>query len=244
VAIADIRASEKWTWPAGADKAAAGCVNCERPAPLKGRPDVLELYSSGRLIAIRPDAAAFAGTPYEYLTREGRLETRIATVPADTVRVPQVLVAAQNPAIAGGLLQETTYLHSGELELSNVDLVAGGRAGFDVVFDRTYRSRTIGGTPIGSGWDSSIFRRLRALPNGNVEYRDGSGEIWLFTRAGGGFYEAPKGLFLRLTQNDRGWILVDQWGRMTGFDTLGRLVFETDEFAMSPYAADSGNIIR
>ena len=29
---------------------------------------------------------------------------------AGTIRAPHVLVAAQSPAIAGGMLQETTYL--------------------------------------------------------------------------------------------------------------------------------------
>lgn len=163
---------------------------------------------------------------------------------ADTVRAPQVLVAAQSPAIAGGMLQETTHLHSGELESSSVDLVAEGRAGWDVVFDRTYRSRTIGYTALGMGWDSTNFRRLRALPTGDVEYRDGAGEVWRFKTNSSGGFEAPKGLFLGLTSSDRGWQLVDQKGRITAFDNLGRLVLETDEFSSNAYAVDQGNIIR
>lgn len=232
VAVADIRASEQWTWPAGttaADKVDQGCANCERPPALKGKPEaeVLELYTAGRLLAIRPDAIAFTGTPYEYLTQERRLETRASVVPADTLRPREAQIAAHNPPIAVGALQETTYVHSGEIETSGVDLVAGGRSGLNVVVDRTYLSRTIGGTPFGSGWDSMVFRRLRPLPNGNVEYRDGLGEVWLFTLTPVG-YQSPGGLFLKLSRTDRGYLMIDQQRRETHFDAMGRLTAETD----------------
>ncbi|MEO8379411.1 MAG: Ig-like domain-containing protein, partial [Acidobacteriota bacterium] len=246
VAIADPRASESWQWPNGISPAAEGCFSCARPESLRGKKEVdgvYELYSNGRLLRVHPNAD-FTNSPYAYLATNDRLTTRFATIMADTVRAPRVLVAAQSPAIAGGMLQETTYLHSGELESSSVDLVAEGRNGFDVVFDRTYRSRTIGYTALGMGWDSSNFRRLRALPTGDVEYRDGAGEVWRFKSNASGGYDAPKGLFLGLTSSDRGWQLVDQKGRITAFDNLGRMVLETDEFTSSAYAVDEGNIIR
>ncbi|HEX8411527.1 MAG TPA: hypothetical protein VF883_21920, partial [Thermoanaerobaculia bacterium] len=246
VAIADPRASEKYTWPANADRAKEGCFACTRPEHLKGKKEsdgVYELYTNGRLLKVHPNVD-FTGSPYEYLSREGRLTTRFSTIMADSVRAPQVLAAANAPAIAGGMLQETTYLHSGELETGAVDLDAGGRAGWNVLVDRSWRSRTIGGSPLGAGWDSSIYRRLRALPAGHVEYRDGGGEVWRFTSNGSGGYTAPPGLFLGLTRNDRGWLLVDQQGRITAFDQLGRISVETDEFAPNPYAVDQGNVIR
>src|SRR5437763_5508548 len=145
---------------------------------------------------------------------------------ADTVRPTAVVAAAQTPNIANGMLQETTFPHSGELHSNSIDLDAGGRAGVDVVFGRSYRSRTIGGTVFGQGWDSPLLRRLRALPSGDVEYRDGA-EIWRFradTSPGGG-YVAPKGVFLKLTRTQRGWKLVDQKWRISEFDDLGRLTF-------------------
>ena len=83
-----------------------------------------------------------------------------------------VQVAAQAPPIAAGMLQETTYVHSGEVETSAIDFDAGGRAGWNVVFRRNYRSRTLYESPLGVGWDSPIFRRLRLLPTNEVEYRD------------------------------------------------------------------------
>src|SRR5437762_8123952 len=42
----------------------------------------------------------------------------------------------------------------------------------------------------GNGWDSTLFKRLRFLPDGDVEYRDGGGEIWRFRFSGG--YTPPK----------------------------------------------------
>ncbi|HUR79583.1 MAG TPA: Ig-like domain-containing protein, partial [Thermoanaerobaculia bacterium] len=242
VAIADPRASESYTWPANADRAKEGCYACYRPASLQGKNDVVEIFTNGRLLKARPNFDA--SSPYAWLAQNDRLTARFATVMADTIRAPQVLVAAQSPAVAGGMLQETTYLHSGELETSFVDLDAGGRAGWNVVFDRTYRSRTIGGTPLGNGWDSSIYRRVRALPDGDVEYRDGAGEVWRFRSNGAGGFVAPSGLYLGLSRNDRGWLLATQSGRLTQFDSLGRIAFETDEFAPSAHATDKGNVIR
>src|SRR5258706_11079517 len=162
---------------------------------------------------------------------------------ADTVRPPETLVAAQNPDTAIGMIQETLFLHSGEVQSSSLDLNAEGRADVNVFFDRNYRSRTIGGTVFGQGWDSALFQRLRALPNGNVEYRDGA-EQWLFkVNAAGDGYDSPKGLFLKLTRTARGWKMIDQKWRISEFDDLGRVLSFTDEF-FDPQTADSGNVIH
>ena len=246
VAIADPRASEAWHWSGG--KPDADCVACVRPAHLRAKNEgdgVWELFSNGRSLSVRlemPDA--IADSPYSWLS-DDRLTARFATVMADTIRTHDVLVAAQNPPAADGVLQGTTWLHSGEVEASAVDLVAGGRAGWDVAFDRTYRSRTIGASPLGAGWDAAMFQRLRVLPGGNVEYRDGAGEVWLFrVDRTTGAYLRPKGLFVRLSRTARGWILVDQAKRFTAFDEMGRLVFESDEFTTDPWSQAAGNVIR
>ncbi|MGH9456668.1 MAG: hypothetical protein ACRD2J_03400, partial [Thermoanaerobaculia bacterium] len=172
VVIADPRASSGYAWggATAAEKEAAGCANCERPARLAGKTEadgVWELWSGGRNIVVRPELPS--ATAYAYLAEARRATARIPTVIADTVRPTEVLVDANHPPIAEGMVQETVYLHSGEVETGHVDLVPGGRAGFDVLIDRTYRSRTMGRTPLGEGWTSSIFRRLRPLPNGDVE---------------------------------------------------------------------------
>lgn len=233
VALADPRATKDWTGSRG------DCVACERPASIT---DFAELYTLGRYIAIRPDTSVFGGTSYAFLAGPKRIETRVSTIPADTVRPIEALVAAQQPPVAEGMLQETTYLHSGELESSAVDYDAGGRAGWNVAFDRTYRSRTIGLASFGAGWDSSLFKRLRPLPGGDVEYRDGAGEIWLF-RKNGEQFDAPQGLFLKLTLSGDVYRLIDQQWRLTEFDGFGRVVAESDEFHEAQ-TRDSGNTIR
>ncbi len=258
VALADPRASIQYTPFASsseAQKNALGCFSCTRPQFLQGKTeadDVWELFTNGRAISVRPDLCAsgsncatniFTGTPYAYLGKQNRLVARFATVMADTVRPLPVLVAAQAAPVAPGLMQETTYAHSGEVEASHVDMDFGGRNGWDVVIDRTYRSRTLGGTAMGQGWESSIFKRLRPMPSGDVEYRDGAGEVWLF-KLNGTSYDAPKGFYVTLTRTDRGYQLIDQKHRITGFDSLGRLAYECDEFVVSPDVNDKGNIVR
>ncbi|HEV7766228.1 MAG TPA: hypothetical protein VGQ76_14580, partial [Thermoanaerobaculia bacterium] len=236
VAIGDPRASKFYIWAPDANKAAEGCYACDPPAVANAQ----EIYSLGRAFRVRA-GNAFQGSGYAYLAENGRFEARIATIPADTIRPPAMRVAAQQPATAGGMLQDTTHLHSGEVETAAIDFDFGGRAGWNVTLDRSYRSRTIGLAPLGPGWDSAIFKRLRVLPDGVVEYRDGA-EIWPF-RLQGGQYVAPLGLFLRLTKTATGWSLIDQKWRITTFDQYGRLASESDEF-YSPDKPDSGNTIH
>ncbi|MEO8033198.1 MAG: RHS repeat-associated core domain-containing protein [Acidobacteriota bacterium] len=253
IALADPRAAKDYNWNGASaqQKKDAGCDSCDRPQHLQssGEGDgVYELYTNGRFIAVRPELTGsngtiFEGTQYGYLGRDRRLLGRFSTVMADTVRPTETLVAAQNAPVAVDAIQETMYLHSGEVESSHVDLDAGGRAGVNVMFDRTYRSRTMGATALGQGWDSPLFRRLRALPNGDVEFHDGS-EVWRFhANAAAGGYDSPKGLFLKLSRTARGWKMIDQAWRVAEFDDLGRILSESDEF-FDPQLADSGNVIR
>ena len=264
VALADPRASEKWDWhnATAQQKRDAGCYACARPPSLRNNPDAIEIFSAGRDFAVRPGIVNADGTQapglfrssdYAYLDNANRLALRFATIMADTVRDPHVLVAAQNPPVAGGAFESTIFLHSGELELDAVDLNAGGRAGWNVVFARRYRSRTIGGTALGAGWESNMFQRLRALPDGDVEYRDGMGGIWRFRSKADdpeigppspNSYVAPKGLFLNLSRTDRGWVMTDQKWRVTAFDDYGRLVSEGDDFVSASLSLDQGNTIR
>ena len=253
VAIADPRAAHEYVWREASTKQQKkdfGCDECERPEHLKNKgesEDVYELWTNGRSITVRPEYQAgtqtiFEGTRYAYLGQEQRLLGRFSTVMADTVRPTDAIAAGQNPAVAVGMLDQTTFVHSGEVESAMADLDAGGRAGFNVVYGRTYRSRTLGGTVFGQSWDSPILRRLRALPNGDVEYRDGA-EVWRFRANPSTGYDSPKGLFLKLSRTNRGWKLIDQKWRVSEFDDMGRLISETDEF-FDPQQADSGNVIR
>jgi RHS repeat-associated protein len=247
VAIADPRASvdykvNEWTSLSADDKAKLGCYSCNRPASLDPQKtsNVYELLATGRFISARAETSLFTGPPYGYLGTNNRLRGRVSTVMADTVRPTTVLTAADAPPIAGGALQATTFLHSGEVSTSAIDLDAGGRAGWNVAFDRTYRSRTLLSSVIGNGWESALFARLRQLPSGDVEYRDGSGEVWRFTK-GNTSYTAPAGLSVKLDATPSGWRMLDQKLRITNFDLLGRIVSESDQFFDGN---GGGNVIR
>ena len=266
VAIADPRASEHVQGTA-TEKANAGCISCVRPPALNDKDEpndkVYEFLTKGRFIAVRPGNISTTG-PYAYLNDQGRMEARVPTTIADTVREKEVAVPAQNPPLAGGMLQERTYVHSGEVEINALDLVLTGRAGVDVPLARTHRSRTIGGNILGLGWEAPYLRRLRSLPNGKVEYRDGIGEVWTFepeqvnpaaqptlssantidrligTRVR---YKSPAGLFLKLARYENGWIMFDQQWRISNYDNLGRLVSESDAF-WTPNDTTKGNVFQ
>ncbi|MFL6246086.1 MAG: Ig-like domain-containing protein [Thermoanaerobaculia bacterium] len=245
-ALADPRAAKDYEWgenDAKEKREESGCYACVRPEVMKDleEPLVYELYTAGRVLSIAPQLDLFKDTAYEYLGEKSRTEVRVDTIMADTVRPTEVLVAAQVPPMATGMLEETIFLHSGELDTGATDLHTGGRAGWDVVIDRTYRSRTLGLTALGQGWDSTLFKRVRPLPNGDVEYHDGA-EVWRFANLGDR-YLAPEGVFLRLTRTDRGWLMIDQEWRVTTFDEYGRLLSEADEFYKIS-DPDSGNVVR
>ncbi|MGK2859052.1 MAG: Ig-like domain-containing protein, partial [Thermoanaerobaculia bacterium] len=243
VAVADPRAREQFPWPAGAAKERDGCFQCERPEHLKNKSEadgVYELSTPGRFITVRLDPAIGSGIA---LLDPAKFTMRIPVVHAEAVRPPKVREAAQGAPVATGMLEGNILLHSGELVVSATDLVAGGRAGWNVAFGRTYRSRTIGGTVFGQGWDSPILRRLRVLATGDVELHDGTGEVWLFAMSGSAEYQSPAGFFVKLVRTDRGWNLIDQKWRITSFDEYGRLVSESDEF-FDGTKPGSGNVIR
>jgi len=263
VAISDPMASEHLDLTSE-QRASAGCIRCDRPSHLKGKSEaqgVYELLTGGRYLAVRPDgsltANVFSESGYAYLGENGRLVARFSTTPAEVSRPKSVRTPAQYPAVAEGLLSDTTFLHSGEVETGRVDMTVRGRAGMHLAVDRTYHSRTMGGSYLGRNWDSRLFRRLRALPNGDVEYADGEGELWLFKRststaaaadaevAAGAIarYQSPKGLFLQLVRTERGWTMFSQKWEITTFDALGRLESESEEF-YDPQKPNSGNTFR
>ena len=258
VAIADPRASISYKWN-GASPKDFGCYTCARPPALQGKTEadgVFEIWSGGRDFKVRPELVAtapgvtlrtiFDSTGYSYLAQGDRLVKRFPTIMGDTTRGLDVVAAAQNPPAAGGAIQETVLLHSGELMTSSVDLAPGGRAGWNVAVDRNYRSRTMLPSPFGLGWTSSLFRHLRALPNGSVEYRDETGEVFLFNApaSGADHYGQPKGLLMRLARTDNGWQMIDMKRRISTFDNYGRLVTESDEFGDPGISPTNGNSIR
>ena len=249
VAIADPRAALAYQpWPGNvttaAQKADAGCNSCDRPTTLENKTEaqgVFEIYSAGRFFHVRPevDGAGFSifnATPYDYLSKANRLSASVGTTIADTIRPTEVVLPGLNPPVVSGAMQETYFAHSGELQTSHVDLNTGGRAGVNVAFDRTYRSRTLGFTQLGWGWDSVNFQRLRPLPNGSIEYRDGVGNVWKFGKpqsTAPNTYTAPAGCYLKLNATQGGWMVTDAQWNATYFDAYGRVVRFNDRFVDS-----------
>ena len=107
---------------------------------------------------------------------------------------------------------------------------------------RSYRNQTVGGGPLGPGWDFGYNTRLRELSNGDVEYYDGRGRRETFDRKEGDgaevAYDAPVGRFVDLHRNPSGWTLVDAGFNKTRFDVYGRLIAIADAVKDS---ADTGN---
>ncbi len=150
-------------------------------------------------------------------------------------------------------------LVSGELLLSHSDHLVPGR-GLPFSFDRSYRSSTLGYGPLGSaGWNVSVLAHLREIETtGEVEYHDGSGQVWRFYSLAGedppdgweedplGSYHAPEGLFLRLQRlsGDQGWRLIDRNHNSLIFDAAGRLLEISDRHRRGQAADKQGSTLR
>jgi len=167
-----------------------------------------------------------------------------AQVAAPAAPVPSPLQVAlaeppRNPAMwNAGEAGVSVALTGGELMLSSADHAVRGRA-IPFVFERDYRSGTLGYGPLGAaGWWSPLFAQVRELPSGEVVYFDGRGHGWRFPPAAdgdppGGYdeeagasYDTPEGLFVRLQKlpGGQGWILVGPQHATARFDGDGRLI--------------------
>jgi RHS repeat-associated protein len=153
------------------------------------------------------------------------------TVPADHQEAPHHAGFADE---APGLLG-----NSGEMSSESTDLAIRGR-GLDFVLHRTYRSQTIGAGPFGPGWDFNYNERIRVLPNGDVDYYDGSGRRETFKKQQDGTLKAPTGMFVTLERVSSGWVMIDAHHMTTRFDDLGRLTSIADSVKDSK---DTGNEI-
>jgi RHS repeat-associated protein len=130
-------------------------------------------------------------------------------------------------------------LHSGEMTASGTDMTIAGR-GMDFVFERAYRSQTLGDGPFGPGWDHNFNQRLRELPNGDVEHYDGRGRREVFHQCQpeeqdcppqgqeGQDYVSPVGVFSTLQRTTDGFQVIDARHDLTLFDRGGRLLSIAD----------------
>ena len=239
-AIADLRAGRDYVRSTEEEKDEE-CTRCDGEE-LGLDPDGRDLLS-GHSIAVRvPEALRQQLAEIYGEDRLDQLEIAVESVPWDVS--PAVRQEpTQNPATGTGDVVPGTLLHSGEMTLAGSDLYVRGR-GMDVAFQRTYRSQTVGAGPLGPGWDHVYRQRLRALPDGSVEYYDGRGRRELFEKKEGeeGF-EAPPGRYVDLStleRNAAGWTLLTAQRHALRFDRFGRLTSIVDAVKDAP---DTGNEI-
>ncbi len=145
-----------------------------------------------------------------------------------------VLNAATSAMAAPG-----TLLHSGEMTRQAHDLSLQGR-GLDLALVRTYRSQTISNGPLGPGWDHGYRLRLRLLPNGDVDFFDGTGRRETFTLEDDRELKPPVGRFVQLKKYAEGYTLIGSGYQRWRFDRWGRLVSMIDSVRTSE---ETGNEI-
>jgi RHS repeat-associated protein len=243
VAIADPRASVLYTAATAQQKKDAGCDACSRPQYLQSDPSVLELWSNGRTIRVRPDSSSTFLGKYSYLSdNKNRLVLRFGTIMADLSRPSDDKVAAQNVAPNGDQKQAMVHLHDGEVEAGGTDMAIKGR-GLDFVMNRSYSSAIFHLGPLGRNFDSTLFARMRALPDGSVDYFDGSGRRDHFASNGDGTFAPPAGIFYDLARRaDGSYVLTDVNRTRLVFDPYGRLAQISDRNRTKADASDGNTM--
>ncbi|MEM1181669.1 MAG: Ig-like domain-containing protein [Acidobacteriota bacterium] len=254
LSIADLRASHFYVMTE-AEKSAKDisgddlCRRCDLQAPelgvypAAGVPPA-EAYRellSGHRIAIRlqdSTEAALVGLYGRLLASEA--EAEVASVPWDLG--PSSEQEPFHGASKGhGDVAPGTLLHSGEFTHGAADLEMPG-LGFDFLFTRSYRNQTVGGGPLGPGWDFGYRARLRPLPNGDVDFFDGTGRRATFHwDPDEKRLDPPPGVFVRLTRDATGYRLKDRAGSLLHFDRYGRLLSMLDRFRVDD---SSGSVLR
>ncbi len=227
VVVADPRAQLAYPrTPADDDPAGPGaCRNCAAAADLaprllteSGAEPRLELLA-GELIEIRFSDGLKTARPHLAGLDLDRTALFLSSVPADLVPSPM-----QSPVVSGSSVLGVDT-RSGEFSASGIDLSVAGRV-LDFALDRTYRSQVLHDGPFGRNMDSSLFERLRVLPNGEVEYYDGSGRRFTFqqTSAEPPVYESPAGIPSVLSRTaDEDYVLRHPDKSTTRFDQTGRI---------------------
>jgi RHS repeat-associated protein len=227
VAVADLRAAKGYL-RTEAENEPGRCVRCDRAA--LSVPESAQELLSGDAIRASWSAPLFAELSSIYepeLLKKNEAEVdsvRWETSPALRQE------PAQNPSFGSGDVVPGTLLHSGEFTQGAVDLAVKGR-GLDFAFARSYRSQTVGSSPLGPGWDFGYRLRLRKLPNGDVELYDGRGRRETFPLQSDGTLKSPTGVFSELTVTPTGFVLIDPSHTLAKFDRSGRLAEIDDPVA-------------
>ncbi len=227
VAISDLRAAKAYTRTARENDPAlpGACVRCDRA--VLGIPENAREVLSGDAIRVSFPAAMIAALAGTY--DADRLRAGAATVASVRWETAPSMrqEPAQSPSLGSGDVVPGTLLHSGELSQGAVDLAVAGR-GLDFAFARSYRNQTVGGGPLGPGWDFGYRMRLRKLPTGDVELYDGRGRRETFQLQEDETLQAPTGVFVDLQETSEGYLLLDPSQTLLRFDEWGRLVSIAD----------------
>ncbi|MEO8378031.1 MAG: hypothetical protein ABI779_00060 [Acidobacteriota bacterium] len=238
VILSDPRASIRWA-PAIADKAAVGCSRCERPPRVAGKTEaegVYELWAHGRWLVVRPEGPIAGG--YAYLGEQRRLERRFPSVPADTVRIPDQVLASKPLPLFGTQAVNDILVHSGELSRTATDLAIRSR-GIDFILARYYSSAVYSFGPLGRNFDSPLFARTLWLPSGELVFFDGTGRVERFRKD----LTPYPGVFLRARNSQNGVVIAYPDNTMYSFDLYGRLVKITDRNATKADGSDGNTML-
>ena len=230
--LSDPRASHKYD---RTEDEKQDCIRCEQEEE-NVSDDAVEVLSGDFVSVHFPDELR---EQLKDVYSHDRLDASELHIPS--VRWDTVPAVHQEPRHDPGFTDEAPGLlgGSGEMSSASTDLAIRGR-GLDFVVHRTYRSQTIGAGPFGPGWDFNYNERLRALPNGDVDYYDGRGRRETFKKQQDGTLKAPTGMFVTLERNASGWVMIDAHHMTTRFDDRGRLTSIADEVKDSK---DTGNEI-
>jgi YD repeat-containing protein len=245
IAIADARASKEY---GSTDTVDTGCNSCRRPSYLSSATNVHEIFSAGNYFSIRPEFTLTGD--YAYLTDPAhkRIGRRFGTIPSDLVRPNSgsstiEVQTSKNLPVAGTSMERVVTINTGEVHRSARDLRLRGRALDPLDVTRYYTSAVLHFGMFGRNFDTPLEARVRTLPNGDVEFYDGTGRRDLFK------YTAPHGyspegadVFVDMRRHATGSIIVSYAeNRRLFFDSLGRLSRITDRNTTRSDASD-GNV--
>jgi RHS repeat-associated protein len=141
------------------------------------------------------------------------------------------------PPLFGRRVVQNVDVGTRALVLSEVDLALSTHgAAWGIA--RHYDSSVLDpGGPFGRNWDSPLFARVRALPNGDAELHDGTHRVDRF-RWNGSSYVPPIGLFVDLRRSADGWVVHYPDDSRLIFDQFGRLSKIADRNATKADASD------
>jgi RHS repeat-associated protein len=276
VLIADPRAQKRYALsdPEKDSKLEFSCHNCQSASDYagelgtlsavppaagdNGQPPIQQAYEQWMgeklVVVLAKDATAETAinTKATYLASVDlkAVRSEIRTTRADLA--PGVRQAPRlNPSVVGDEAGSEVVVSSGELRTSDRDLFVASRgvdSAPDFALDRFYVSQALHFGPLGQSWDSPLFARLRPLPNGDVDYYDGSGRRETFrfkVKDGVKSFEPPPGRFAELSRlPDLTFFLREKNNTRFQFDANGRLtsMYDAVRTIADPATADGNNV--